>query len=138
MSQERQKRYEYTGKASVHLLSLKLAAALRQTFKAGGQAHVQSLEVFENEALRGEIFQTWMALTTGSKKKRGRVHSWSDSERTLVSGELDETSIIAANSDFIGLMDFEQAIGDLHRTYAVFFAAADSPDSTRAPSTHTS
>ena len=70
-------------------------------FKAGGQAHVQSLEVFENEALRGEIFQTWMALTTGSKKKRGRVHSWSDSERTLVSGELDETSIIAANSDFI-------------------------------------
>ena len=70
-------------------------------FKAGGQAHVQSLEVFENEALRGEIFQTWMTLTTGSKKKRGRVHSWSDSERTLVSGELDETSIIAANSDFI-------------------------------------
>ena len=38
MSQERQKRYEYTGKASVHLLSLKLEAALRQTFKAGGQA----------------------------------------------------------------------------------------------------
>ncbi len=70
-------------------------------FKAGGQAHVQSLEIFENEALRGDIFQTWMALTTGSKKKRGRVHSWSDSERTLVSGELDETSIIAANSDFI-------------------------------------
>ncbi|GIT75334.1 MAG: hypothetical protein Ct9H300mP30_3960 [Methanobacteriota archaeon] len=70
-------------------------------FKAGGQAHVQSLEVFENEALRGEIFQTWMALTTGSKKKRGRVHSWSDSERILGSGELDETSIIAVNSDFI-------------------------------------
>ena len=70
-------------------------------FKAAGQAHVQSLEIFENEALRGDIFQTWMALTTGSKKKRGRVHSWSDSERTLVSGELDETSIIAANSDFI-------------------------------------
>ena len=62
---------------------------------------MQSLKVFENEALRGEIFQTWMTLTTGSKKKRGRVHSWSDSERTLVSGELDETSIIAANSDFI-------------------------------------
>jgi len=70
-------------------------------FKAGGQAHVQSLKIFENEALRGEIFQTWMALTTGSKKKRGRVHSWSDGERALVSGELEETAIIAANSDFI-------------------------------------
>jgi len=70
-------------------------------FKVDGQAHVQSLEVFENEALRGEIFQTWMTLTTGSKKKRGRVHSWSDGERALVSGDLDETAIIAANSDFI-------------------------------------
>ena len=70
-------------------------------FKAGGQAHVQSMEIFENEALRGEIFQTWMALTTGSKKKRGRVHSWSDGERTLISDSLDETAIIEANSDFI-------------------------------------
>ena len=70
-------------------------------FKAGGQAYVQSLEIFKNEALRGEIFQTWMALTTGSKKKRGRVHSWSDSEKTMASGELEETAIIATNSDFI-------------------------------------
>ena len=70
-------------------------------FKAGGQAHVQSLGIFENEALRGEIFQTWMALTAGSKKKRGRVHSWSDGERTLISDSLDETAVIEANSDFI-------------------------------------
>ena len=70
-------------------------------FKTGGQAYVQSLEIFENEALRGDIFQTWMALTTGNKKKRGRVHSWSVSERTLISGGFDETLVIEANSAFI-------------------------------------
>ena len=70
-------------------------------FKTGGQAYIQSLKILENEALRGEIFQTWMALTTGSKKKRGRVHSWSVAERTLISGGLDETAVIEANSAFI-------------------------------------
>jgi hypothetical protein len=70
-------------------------------FKTGGQAYIQSLEIFENETLRGEIFQIWMALTTGSKKKRGRVHSWSVAERTLISDSLDETAVIEANSAFI-------------------------------------
>lgn len=70
-------------------------------FKEGGQAYVQSLKIFETEALRGEIFQTWMALTVGSKKKRGRVHSWAVAERTLISGGLDETAVIEANSAFI-------------------------------------
>ena len=70
-------------------------------FKTGGQAYIQSLEIFENETLRGEIFQIWMALTTGSKKKRGRVHSWSVTERTLISDSLDETAVIEANSAFI-------------------------------------
>jgi leucyl-tRNA synthetase len=70
-------------------------------FKARGQAYIQSLGIFENEALRGEIFQTWMALTTGSKKKRGRVHSWSVAERTLISGGLDETVVIEGSSAFI-------------------------------------
>jgi len=70
-------------------------------FKAQGQAHLQSLEIFKNEALRGEIFQTWMAMTTGSKKKRGRIHTWSDGERTLISSGLDEAGILAANAGFL-------------------------------------
>jgi len=70
-------------------------------FKADGQAHLQALEIFETESLRGEIIQTWMALTTGSKKKRGRIHSWSDGERALISSNLDETAVIEANYDFV-------------------------------------
>jgi leucyl-tRNA synthetase len=70
-------------------------------FKAQGQAHLKSLEIFKNEALRGEIFQTWMTMTTGSKKKRGRIHTWSDGERTLISSGLDEAGILAANAGFL-------------------------------------
>jgi len=70
-------------------------------FMARGQAHVQSLTIFENEALRGEIFQTWMALTTGTKKKRGRVHSWSDGEKALISSRLDEAEVLMANAGFL-------------------------------------
>jgi leucyl-tRNA synthetase len=70
-------------------------------FKARGQAHVQSLTIFENEALRGEIFQTWMALTSGTKKKRGRVHSWSDGEKALISSGLDEAEVLMANAKFL-------------------------------------
>ena len=70
-------------------------------FKADGQAHLQTLEIFETESLRGEIIQTWMALTAGSKKKRGRIHSWSDGEKALISSNLDETAVIEANYDFV-------------------------------------
>ena len=44
--------------------------------------------------MRGEIFQLWMTLTTGSKKKRGRIHTWSNSQKTLLLNYLDEVEII--------------------------------------------
>jgi len=70
-------------------------------FEARGQAHVQSLTLFENETLRGEIFQTWMALTKGTKKKRGRIHSWSDGEKALISSGLDEAEVLMTNASFL-------------------------------------
>lgn len=38
LTQERRKRYEYTGKAGVHLLSIRMEKLLQQTLKGGGQA----------------------------------------------------------------------------------------------------
>ena len=70
-------------------------------FKSQGQAHLQSLPIFENETLRGEIFQTWMALTVGSKKKRGRIHTWSEGQKTLVVNHLNEATEINENAAFI-------------------------------------
>ncbi|MEK9805802.1 MAG: class I tRNA ligase family protein, partial [Euryarchaeota archaeon] len=70
-------------------------------FKAKGQDHLKSMAIFENEALRGEIFQTWMALTMGSKKKRGRIHTWAEGEKQLILSGLDESEVINSAADFI-------------------------------------
>jgi len=75
-------------------------------FKAGGLNHLKSMDVFANEQMRGEVMQTWMALTTGSKKKRGRIHTWSHGEKQLIISAIDETSVINMNSGFIA-----QALG---------------------------
>jgi len=70
-------------------------------FKGRGQDHLKSMTIFENESLRGEIFQTWMALTMGSKKKRGRIHTWAEGEKQLVLSGLDESEVINSAADFI-------------------------------------
>ena len=68
--------------------------------------HLKSMEVFSDEQMRGEVMQTWMALTTGSKKKRGRIHTWSQGEKQLILSAIDEALTINMNSDFIA-----QALG---------------------------
>ncbi len=70
-------------------------------FKLKGQDYLKSMAIFDNEALRGEIFQTWMALTMGSKKKRGRIHTWAEGEKELVSSGLDESEVINSAAGFI-------------------------------------
>ncbi|MGB1458637.1 MAG: class I tRNA ligase family protein, partial [Candidatus Thalassarchaeaceae archaeon] len=70
-------------------------------FKAKGQDLLKSMAIFKNESLRGEIFQTWMALTMGSKKKRGRIHTWAEGERELILSGIDESEVINSASDFI-------------------------------------
>ncbi|MEC9351659.1 MAG: class I tRNA ligase family protein, partial [Candidatus Thermoplasmatota archaeon] len=70
-------------------------------FKGQGQDYLKSLAIFENESLRGEIFQTWMSLTMGSKKKRGRIHTWADGEKQLVMSGLDESEVINSAADFL-------------------------------------
>jgi len=70
-------------------------------FKSQSQSHLQSLQIFENESMRGEIFQIWISLTAGSKKKRGRIHSWTDGQKALILSELDESTVIEANAEFI-------------------------------------
>ncbi len=70
-------------------------------FEEEGHRHLKALDVFNNEKTRGEVFQAWSSFTTGSKKKRGRIHTWSDGEKSLISMEIDETKVINANSGFI-------------------------------------
>jgi hypothetical protein len=78
-------------------------AAADFDFRAEGQNHLKSLPIFENEALRGELFQTWMVLAMGSKKKRGRIHTWSEGEKSLLLEGFDEAAMLDENADFIAL-----------------------------------
>ena len=70
-------------------------------FRAKGQDYLKNLSIFSNESLRGEIFQTWMSMTSGTKKKRGRINTWSHGQKTLLRNGFDESSMINMNSSFI-------------------------------------
>jgi len=70
-------------------------------FKLNGQSHVKSLEAFKDESTRGEVFQTWNSITIGGKKNRGRIHTWLEGERELISDRVNEVEVIKENSDFI-------------------------------------
>lgn len=75
--------------------------SLEFDFKGNGQEHLKSLEIFKEESTRGEVFQTWNSITIGGKKTRGKLYTWSEGERYLLSEGIDEVGIISANSDFI-------------------------------------
>jgi len=70
-------------------------------FKEKGQSHVKSLGAFKDESTRGEVFQTWNSITIGGKKTRGRIHTWLEGERALISEGINEVEVIKENSDFI-------------------------------------
>jgi leucyl-tRNA synthetase len=80
------------------------AISLRSTdfdFKKNGQDYVKSLDIFSITELRGEIFQTWQSLILGNKKNRGKIYTWSEGEKSLISSKFDETELINNNSEFI-------------------------------------
>ena len=70
-------------------------------FKANGQDHVKSLEIFNEAKIRGDVFNTWNSIIVGGKKTRGKIYTWSDGSRHLLSEGIDELGIISDNSDFI-------------------------------------
>ncbi len=37
----------------------------------------------------------------GGKKTRGRIHTWSEGEKAIISDRINESEIIMQNSDFI-------------------------------------
>ena len=70
-------------------------------FKKEGMNYLKSLEVFEIEKLRGEIIQMWQSLTLGNKKTRGKIHTWSEEEKSLINMKFNESEFINNNAQFI-------------------------------------
>jgi leucyl-tRNA synthetase len=70
-------------------------------FKQGGNKFLQTQQCFQDEELKGEVIQYWRAIVVGQKKRRGRIHTWGEQERAMVSSEYDESQFITENADFI-------------------------------------
>ena len=70
-------------------------------FKEGGNKFLQSQQCFQDESTKGDVMQFWRALVVGQKKRRGRIHTWGNQERALVSSRFDEVAFISENADFI-------------------------------------
>jgi leucyl-tRNA synthetase len=71
-------------------------------FKEGGNKFLQSHPVFQNDEMRGDVMQLWRNVVVGQKKRRGRVHTYSDGQRALIESQFNETTFLLENSDFIG------------------------------------
>ena len=70
-------------------------------FKEGGNKFLQSQQCFQDESTKGDVMQFWRALVVGQKKRRGRIYTWGNQERALVSSRFDEVAFISENADFI-------------------------------------
>ena len=71
-------------------------------FKQGGNKFLQTQQCFQDESTKGDVMQYWRTIVVGQKKRRGRIYTWGEQERALVSSEYDEIGFIAQNSAFIG------------------------------------
>jgi leucyl-tRNA synthetase len=70
-------------------------------FKKNGMNYVKSLEIFSTEELRGEVIQTWQSFTIGNKKNRGKIHTWTEAEKSLIKLKFNESDFINNNAAFI-------------------------------------
>ena len=70
-------------------------------FKKEGINYLKTLSIFAKDELSAELFQTWNNLTMGSKKKRGRVFTWSDNDKKLIISSLNESEFLRSNEEFL-------------------------------------
>ncbi len=72
-------------------------------FRQGGQKFLQAQACYHDEMTKGESVRVWRSLVVGSKKRRGRIHTYSDGERLLISSDFDEADWLASNADFLSV-----------------------------------
>ncbi|MEE3083770.1 MAG: leucine--tRNA ligase [Candidatus Thermoplasmatota archaeon] len=70
-------------------------------FKQGGNKFLQTQPIFQNESMRADVMQLWRNLVVGHKKRRGRIHTYSQGQRMLITTNFDETEFLIENATFI-------------------------------------
>ena len=63
--------------------------------------HIKSHTAFTSSENKGQVMQMWSTITRGSKKKRGKIQTWTDEEKALVSIPDKEIHILENNRQFI-------------------------------------
>ncbi|MEC8362884.1 MAG: leucine--tRNA ligase [Candidatus Thermoplasmatota archaeon] len=70
-------------------------------FHEHGMDHIKSHTAFTSSENKGQVMQMWSTITRGSKKKRGKIQTWTDEEKALVSIPDKEIHILENNRQFI-------------------------------------
>jgi len=75
----------------------------RQSFNFNelGMDYIKSHTTFTSSENKGQVMQMWSTITRGSKKKRGKIQTWTDEEKILVSIPDKEIHILENNRQFI-------------------------------------
>ena len=70
-------------------------------FSREGMSFIKKHQSFLNSSDKGAVIQFWSSITTGSKKRRGKVQTWTAEEATLIRSGANEGAILESRSQFI-------------------------------------
>jgi len=70
-------------------------------FRQGGQKFLQAQACFHDDDTKADAVGMWRGLVVGSKKRRGRIFTFSKGERLLISTNFDERNWLAMNQQFM-------------------------------------
>lgn len=70
-------------------------------FSREGMSFIKKHHSFLNSSDKGAVIQFWSSITTGSKKRRGKVQTWTAEEATLIRSGANEGAILESRSQFI-------------------------------------
>ena len=66
-----------------------------------GMSFIKKHQSFLKSSDKGAVIQTWATITTGSKKRRGKVQTWTAEETALIRNGAHEAAILESRSQFI-------------------------------------
>ena len=66
-----------------------------------GMSFIKNHQTFVDSIDKGAVIQIWSSITTGSKKRRGKIQTWTSQETALITNGASEGAILESRSQFI-------------------------------------
>ena len=64
-------------------------------------SYIYNHQTFVDSFDKVAVIRVWSSITTGSKKRRGKVQTWSSEETALITNGASEGEILESGSQFI-------------------------------------